>query len=216
MELLSEEEQWEALKAWIRKNGGFFVGVVLLGLAAVFGMRWWQGHNRNQSLEASAAYEKILETFDAGKTDQGLAQIEALRQEYPKSVYVTSADLAATRLFVARNELDKAELRLKRLQGYTTDEALKPLLTLRLARVQTGLGRYDEALATLGSGDHGVHTAAFAEARGDALAAKGDKAGALLEYEKARKALPVVEAGTGVDVVLDLKINDLKSGVAAK
>lgn len=214
MELLSEEEQWESLKAWLRKNGAFYVAVIILTLAGIWGWRWWQQHRGDEAIAAGTAYERILVTFDSGKVDEALAQIEALRGDYPKSAYVWAADLAAARLFVSRNELDKALVRLERVASTTTDESLKPLVTLRIARVENALGRSDAALATLGTGDHGAHNAAWSEVRGDILLSKGDKAGALKEYEAARAALPDQGAGNGVGVLLDLKINDLRSEVA--
>ena len=209
MDLLSEEEQWERLRGWFAKNGLFLAGTVLLSLAAVGGWRWWQGQGETQAVAANTAYEKVLETFDAGKIDEALAQIESLRSEYPKSAYVTAADLAAARVFVSRNELDKAEPRLKRVYENPTDPLMKPIAQLRLARVQSALGRNDEALVTLGTAQTGPHAAAFAEARGDVRLAKGDRAGALQDYLAARKLVPAEQEGAGVDVLLDLKINDL-------
>lgn len=212
MELLSEEEQTEALKAWLRRNGPFIIGAIVLALAVNFGFRWWQGHGQREAELAGGSYQRVLDQFDAGKIDEALALIEALRGDHPKSPYVAAADLAATRVFVARNELDKAELRLKRVAGYMEDPQLKPLVNQRLARVQSALGRHDEALATLGTANQGAWEPAFAEARGDVLHAKGDHAGALREYEAARAALsPTTAQGTGIGEVLDLKINDLRA-----
>ena len=127
MELLSEEEQTEALKAWLRRNGPFIIGAIVLALAVNFGFRWWQGHGQREAELAGGSYQRVLDQFDAGKIDEALALIEALRGDHPKSPYVAAADLAATRVFVARNELDKAELRLKRVAGYMEDPQLKPL-----------------------------------------------------------------------------------------
>jgi predicted negative regulator of RcsB-dependent stress response len=209
VELLSEEEQAEALKVWLRNNGPLLIGAVLLGLLVYFGMGWWQGHGQRKAEQAANAYQRVLDTFTAGQVDEALTQIEALRGEYPKSPYVASADLMATRVFVTRNELDKAELRLQRVQGYIADEQMKPLITQRLARVQAALGRYDDALMTLGTVSPGAWAPAFAEVRGDVLLAKGDHGGALREYEAARAALTGEEEG--VAELLDLKINDLRA-----
>jgi predicted negative regulator of RcsB-dependent stress response len=215
VELLSEEEQWDALKRWLRENGPSIVAMVILGLLVVAGWRWWQSRGEQEHVAAVVAYEKILETFDAGKIDDALAQIELLRSEHPKSGYVASADLAAARVFVAINDLDKATQRLERVANGALDEQLRPVARLRLARVQAAQGKYDGALATLGTADMGPHQAAYAEARGDVLLSRGDRAGALREYEAARKLLPADDAGTGVIALLDLKINDLSPAASA-
>jgi predicted negative regulator of RcsB-dependent stress response len=216
VELLSEEEQWEALKRWLRENVPFILGLVAIGLLGWFGWKWWQSHKDEQALEASAAYERILATFDQRKVPEALAQIEALRKAHPKSAYVSAADLAAAKVFVITNELDKAAASLERVMKESPDESLRPIARLRLARVQAAQGQYDKALATLGNADMGQYQAAYAEARGDVLRSKGDRAGALKEYESARKLLPPEQQGVaGVGEILDLKINDLRAGAPA-
>lgn len=210
MDLLSEEEQTERLREWFRKNGAFMIGTVLAVLLALGGWRWWQGRAESGALEANAAYERILGTFDAGEIEPALSQIEALRESHPKSSYLTAADLAAVKVFVSRGEMDKAEARLKSVLGSLKDDKLRPIVTLRLARVQSALGRNDDALATLGTTDQGAFEAAFAEARGDVRLAKGDRDGALREYEAARTLMGPNASGAGVEVLLDLKISDLR------
>ena len=59
---------------------------------------------------------------------------------------------------------------------------------LRLARVQVAQNHPDAALSTLGTADQGAFEGRFAEVRGDAYFAKGDKAAALREYRAARVA----------------------------
>ena len=215
MDLLSEEEQWEALKRWLRENGPSILVAVIIALLAVAGWRWWQGRGEQKSVAAVSAFEKILQTFDTGKMDEALAQIEKLRTTYPNSGYVASADLAAARVFVARNELDKAVERLERVANTAVDKQLRPIARLRLARVQAAQGKHDVALATLGTADMGEHQAAYTETRGDSLLSKGDRAGALREYEAALKLQPTDEAGSSVAALLELKINDLRAPVAA-
>jgi len=216
VDLLSEEEQWDALKRWLRENVPFILGLVAIGLVGWFGWQWWQSRNDQQALEANAAFERILNTFDERKIPEALAQIEALRKAHPKSGYVSAADLAAAKVFVLTNQLDKAAQSLERVMNGSPDEALRPIARLRLARVQAAQGQYDKALATLGTADMGPHQAAYAEARGDVLRAKGDQAGALKQYESARKLLPPEQAGVaGVGELLDLKINDLRASAAA-
>lgn len=212
MELLSEEEQWESLKRWLRENVPFILGLVAVGLLAVFGWRWWQGRENNDALEASASYQRILSTFESGKMEDALSQVEALRAQHPKSGYVAAADLAAAKIFVLNNDLDKAAQRLERVMKETPDAQLEPIARLRLVRVLTAQGQYDKALATLGNEDRGRHQPAYLEARGDVLLARGDRMGALAAYEAAKKLMPASQAAvSGVGELLDLKINDLRA-----
>jgi predicted negative regulator of RcsB-dependent stress response len=68
----------------------------------------------------------------------------------------------------------------------------------------------------LSAADVGKYQAAYTEVRGDILLAKGDRAGALREYEAARKLQPPEQTGSSVAAVLDLKINDLRPAAIAK
>jgi predicted negative regulator of RcsB-dependent stress response len=218
VDLLSEEEQWERLKAWLRQNVPFILGLAAVLLIAWFAWGWWKGRLDQQALQAGAEYERILASFDAGKTDEALKQIDALRSEHPKSAYASAADLAAAKVFVLQNDLDKAVQRLERVMNEAPDETLRPIARLRLARVLLSQGQHDKALATLGTADMGAYQSAFLETRGDVLYAKGDKAGALKDYEASLKLLPATQQGTaGVGELLELKINDLRTaGVAAQ
>lgn len=210
MDLLSEEEQWERLKAWLRANGLSILVLTAVMLLGWFGWQWWQERGQQQSVAAGAVYQSIVSGFDEGRTDEALATIETLRDEYPRSPYVSAADLVAANVFVGNNELDKAEERLARVASSARDEQLRPIARLRLARVQSAKGDYDAALATLGTADMGPHEPARLEVRGDVLLAKGDRAAALQEYQAARQLLPPIEREAGtVGELLDLKIADL-------
>jgi len=214
VDLLSEDEQAEALRAWLRKNGPFLLGVVVAALVVLAGWRWWLARGESRALEANTAYEQILLTFDAGQIDEALAQIERLRSAQPKSVYTTAADLAAARVLASTNEMDKAEQKLKVVLAALPDPKLRPIVVLRLARVQSALGRNDDALATLGSADQGPFEAAFAEVRGDVRLAKGDNDGARREYERAKALLGPEASASDTGSLLDLKLNDLAPAAA--
>ncbi len=212
MDLLSEDEQWEALKRWVRNNGLQVLGMVAVLLLAWFGWKWWQGRADEKAVAASVMYDQVLTDFDGDRIDAAIAGIEALRAKHPGSAYVSAADLAAARVYVAMNELDKAASHLERVANSAADEKLRPIARLRLARVQASQGQYDKALATLGTSDMGEHQSAYLEVRGDVQLAKGDRAAALQDYEASRKLLTEDQTGAeGVGELLDLKISDLKA-----
>jgi predicted negative regulator of RcsB-dependent stress response len=210
VELLSEEEQWERLKAWLRTNGPSILVLTALMLLAFFGWKWWQQRGDSHAVAAGAMYDTIAARFDAGQDAEALALVETLREEHAGSPYVDAADLMAANVHVSNNELDKAVERLQRVATSAKDELLRPVARLRLARVQSAQGQYDAALATLGTAPMGEHEPARLEIRGDVLLAQGDRAAALQEYQAARKLLPAAEQREGgVRELLDLKIADL-------
>ena len=214
MDELSEQEQWENLKRWVRTNGPQVAMLTAILLAGLYGWRWWDARGEKQAQSASTLYQQILSKFDNEEAAEGVALIETLRTQYPKSPYVGAADMVAARLYVESNQLDKAIATLQSVANTATDEKLRPIARIRLARVQAAQGNHDVALATLGEAPMSTQEPARLEVRGDILLAKGDAAGALASYEQARELHPGggEQDSTGL---LDLKIADVKASLAA-
>ena len=213
-EYMTEHEQWEAAKQWLKAYGVWIVVGVTLGVLGITGWRWWQSHQESQALQASAKFEQILEAFDRGNRTQALMLMGELEREHPSSPYVDQANLVAARVAVESGELDRAARLLGTVMNNTRDRELALVARVRLARVQLAQGKPDEALTTLNAVEPGAFAPRFHEVRGDVYYAKGDKVAALKEYQAARAS----DVSGMVDVgQLDLKINDLLTdGVSAE
>ncbi len=209
---LSEKEQWEWLKGWIRSNGPWILAGVAIGAGILLGMRWWEARTDRIALEAGAKYQQILEALDRGDKARAQTLTTELERDYASSPYTDQAQLIAARVAVETLELDKAADILKSLMGSTQDKQLALVVRLRLARVQLAQGKPDLAVATLDAVDPGAFKPRYEEVRGDVLFAKGDKAGALQAYQAAREGALTqsVDAQS-----LDLKIDDLLADNAA-
>jgi predicted negative regulator of RcsB-dependent stress response len=109
---------------------------------------------------------------------------------------------------VENNQLPGALDRLQKVETSTPDQELKLVVRLRIARIQIEQNRADDALATLSAVDPGAFAGRFAEVRGDALRAKGDRAGALKAYREAQSS-QAAQAGNSAGDLLALKINEL-------
>ena len=215
MDELSENEQLEAVKAWLRSNGPSIIGGLALGVLLVVGWRWWNGRQQTDALAANAAYEQLLQTFTPdAKPEDVESRLATFKTTWARSAYVMPAELAVAAVLVDRNELDKAAAHLRTVTEDAKDEALREVARVRLARVLVSQGKADDALALLDKGKVEGYEAAYAEARGDALFAKGDRAGALKQYQDAKSAAdPLPSAALG-RTALDLKINDLSAEAA--
>jgi predicted negative regulator of RcsB-dependent stress response len=128
---------------------------------------------------------------------------DKLAADHPRTGYAEQAQLAAARLQVDNNQLPAALARLQQVMGSTSDHELALVVRLRIARLQIAQRKVDEALATLAAAEPGAFAGRYAEVRGDALLARGDRAGALKAYREAQSA----QAGAGD--LLTLKINEL-------
>ncbi|MEJ1961345.1 MAG: tetratricopeptide repeat protein [Gammaproteobacteria bacterium] len=211
-EFLSEAEQWERAKGWMRSYAGWILGGVVVALGGLAGWNWWQDRQDRIGLEASAKYEQMTEALNKNELSRAQTIGAELEREYPDSPYVDQAHLFDARIAVEAGDLAKAETLLRGVMERSKDSQLVLVARMRLARVQLAQNKPDDALATLDGKPAGAFEARFHEARGDVLFAKGDKEGALREYRAA-------ETGTDTRSVdgqsLQLKINDLKADAQA-
>ena len=202
----SEAEQLEQAKSWLKANAIWIIAGIAIGAGGLGGWRWYEERRDTQAEAASARYEELVDAFSRRDNVRGTTLLEELNREYAWTPYASLGTLIAARVQVEANELDKAAASLKSVMDNAKDDELRMVARLRLARVQSALGKHDEALATLKVENPGEFAPRIADARGDVLLAKGDRDGALREYIAARAS-----GNDGrIDVdMLDLKIRDL-------
>jgi len=209
-EYLSEKEQWEEVRSWVRDNGLWVVTGVALAFAGIGAWRWWQGHLDAQGARASATYTLMVQALERGDRTQAFMRLGELERDYGSSPYADQGKLLAARVYVEGNELDKAANELQTVARDSKDRELALVARLRLARVQIAQGKPDEALGTLNAVEPGAFAARYHEARGDAYYAKGDKVAALKEYRGAEGG------GDAADTaLLNLKIAELAADTPA-
>ena len=203
-EYLSEKEQWEEIRTWVRDNGLWVVAGVVLAAAGLQGWRWWQSHLDERGVKASAGYTRMIDALEKGDRTQAFVRLGELERDYPSSPYADQAKLLAARLYVESNELDKAAHELEAVMNGTKDHELSLVARMRLARVEIAQAKPDAAIATLNATEPGAFAARYHEVRGDAWYAKGDRPAALKEYRSAAGSPELGDAA-----LLDLKIADL-------
>ena len=155
---LSEKEQWEVIKSWVRENGLWIITGIAVGAAVLGGSRWWQAHVDQIAVEASGKYQQMIQAFDRGDSTRAFVLLGELERNYSSSPYTDQGKLAAARVYVDTGELDKASKELQAVTQHSKDSGLALLARLRLARVQIAQQKPDDALATL----NGVEPGAFA------------------------------------------------------
>jgi predicted negative regulator of RcsB-dependent stress response len=204
-EYLSDKEQWQRVLQWLREQGPWAVTAVAVVAAGYYGWQFWQQRVEQHYVSAANRYEQVVNAFARNSIDDGLRLADQLAKDFPSSAYADEANLTAARIQVEHHSLDQAAARLSQVLSFTKDPELALIARLRLARVQLAQNKPDEALKTLNAVDPGAFAARYAQVRGDILMAKGDRAGALKEYQAARSS-----AGDTLDTgLLDLKIDEL-------
>lgn len=212
----SDEEQIEAIKRWWSENGTSLIVTAVLAVGGVLGYQAWENHVQTTGEAAAKIYGDLLdavvvegpfETPDPEALQTGGFLGKQLKDEYGGSSYAHLASMFLARLAVDRGELEVAASELRWSLDNGVDESLKPIVAMRLARVQNGLGEHEQALQTLVSVEPGEHLPSWAEIRGDIYLAMGDEQQARESYQEGINAL----ANPGARPMLQMKLDDLEA-----
>jgi len=217
-EYLSEREQADQLRHWLRENWIWLVAGVALTLGGYYGLRWWESRESSRSLEAGQRFAAMLDALGTNQREEGVRIGGEVTREYADTPYADQAELVLARVDVDSGDLASAESRLARLAQEAEDPDLRIVARLRRARVQLAQGRYDAAHASLDAVAEPSVEARVLELRGDVKLAQGDKAGALEAWRKAQAAAAASPASQRLldAELLQLKIDELSAAQATE
>lgn len=185
----TEQEQVEMLRKWMRDYGPTVIFGAVLGLAAIYGWRYWQGLENQKRETASAAYELVLKQLsDKAKRAEGVQAGAKLVAEQGDSVYADLTSLHLAKAAVEDNKLDEAARHLRAVMDQPEHEALGHIARLRLARLLQAQGKGEEGLSLLSQAQPGDFRASYEEAKGDLYQALGKSNEARAAYQAAQSA----------------------------
>lgn len=183
-DLLSEKEQIEQFRAWWSEYGAYVIGGIVIGAGLIFGVVKYNDMNLTAQLEASAAFEDLLEHVDAGDLDDAEAAALQIQTEYAKTTYAGQAGLAMARLYMDKNRDQDAANALLAVVESNADEELKHVARLRLARIYLYQDKAQEVVDLLAGLDIRAFSPSYGEVLGDAYTALGRIAEAQDAYQK--------------------------------
>ena len=190
---LNDQQQLEALQSWWKKYGRYLIGLILLIAVMLVGWRYWQGHDRDVSAEASSQYESMLGAIyqhDWPGADHAALTLE---KSYSSSPYAVFAALFLADHAVQEKNYSSAKAQLQWALKYSPSTALSALATLRLARIQIAEHQPERAIELLRNPpDH--YRGPYALIRGDALAEMKSNHAASMAYQAALNELPKTSA----------------------
>ncbi len=206
MDYATDEERVEEMKKWWKENGKSVIFGIVLGLSILFGWRWWQDYQLNQSVQASTLYNQLELSIQQKKPEQAEALSQQITTQFEKHAYAIYAALAMAKMKMDAKDVAAAQAHLQWGLDRAKTPELKHLLILRLARVQLSINELDKAYDLLSAAGSTQFASSYEELKGDILVKKGDTKQALLAYQKAALQIP---AGTTINPALQYKIDDL-------
>lgn len=211
-EFLTDEEQAERAKKWLRENTVFVVAGVVIGLGSLFGYQQWQEYTLGRAAAASAIWEQLRSAVDGKRYNEVTETLDLLETDFASTPYLDQARFAVARMHVERNEVDAALEQLTLLVGGASDGQLRRVAQFRAAQLLTYLERYDEALEVLGQPDTDAFAGQYHDLRGDVLYAQGELDGARDAYRAA------LDSGDGVSIdraFVQMKLDDVAGTLAS-
>lgn len=201
-----DEAQAERLKAWWKENWIALAAGLVLGLGGIFGWGQYQVHQQQRAAEAARMFDDLKTALVADKAEDATSIGDKLKTEYGKTPYAAQAMLRLAQHAVDKNRYDEAVPPLAWVAANSADPQLKPLASLREARVLSQQGKFDEALALLSGSTAEAYAALAEELRGDIKLAQGDRKSARAAFQKALIASDTAAANRET---LQRKIDDL-------
>jgi predicted negative regulator of RcsB-dependent stress response len=186
---ISEQQQVEEIKKWLRENGTSIIAGLVIGLAAVLGWRVWDGHRHATAQQASEAYSQMINDITAGKGHVATADGEAIISRYGDTSYASFAALLLARNKLEEGDAAAASAHLQWVVTNARQPELKQLALLRLARVLLAENKIDEGLKQLAAMAPDRYVDLRADLTGDLYRAKGDLVQARRAYQEALAAL---------------------------
>ena len=99
-EYLSERQQVEQVKAWVKENAAWAIGGLVIGFALLFGMKQWNLYTARQAQGAAEQYQSVLQALSSGDTAGADKMVKTLRDDYSRTPYPDLANLAYVRFDV--------------------------------------------------------------------------------------------------------------------
>lgn len=189
-EYLTEQEQIELLKSWIKQYSRVILLGVLLAILCISGWRFWQQRELKITTRASSIYDEMLTARAQNDIAATAAQAEKLTERYRKTVYGDIASLMLARKAVNNKEYKKAVELLSHVMKNAHMQGVRQIARLRLARVYLTLETPDKSLDVLKKIDDKTFIGLVEEVRGDAYLLMKNTALARQSYQSALKLLP--------------------------
>lgn len=213
---MTEQEQIEQLKTWIKEYGMTVLAGIILSVIIVSGWHMWDRHQTRILTQASVMYDEMLMNRaqnDKDSLSKATDQAEKIVAQYPKTPYAQMASLMLARDAVLNKKYDDAIKDLDWVISHSQNKPLKQIAMIRLARIYIAQDKPDVAIQTLQKLDDKIFQGLGNEIIGDAYVQMKKIDDAKKSYQLALQQLP--QEDTSQRPILEMKLDNLNSKTTA-
>lgn len=204
---MTEQEQIEQLKKWIKEYGFSIVVGILLAVALVTGWHYWQNYTSQRLVSASTIYDEML--LDRAQNDKSntASQGTKLINEYPRTPYAQMAALLLARDAVTDKNYSEAIKQLTWLINHTNNKPLSNIAYLRIARIFLAQNNTKKALENLAYVNEKAFQGLKNEIMGDVYVQQKNITNAKKSYQLALQELPQDDASQRP--IIEMKLDNI-------
>ncbi len=205
-EYLTEQEQIEILKNWIKQYSLVILGGIALAIIVITSWRYWQERQYKILSHASAVYDEMLTKRMQNDTVATQVQAQKLFSHYTKTIYGQMAPFMLARDAIASKNYPEAEKQLNWVLDNSNTNSFRQIARIRLARIKIAQQKPDEAIKILQTVEDKTFNGLTDEIKGDAYFAMNDIGKAREAYQRALSELPNAEV---IRPLLQMKYDNL-------
>lgn len=178
----TDEEVVEMIREWLAQYGLTLAAAILIALGAIFGWNYYQESKRAAAEKLSDDLIALQDELVNDKLSEAETRYQEMKKQDKSMRYAALAAMTLAKVYAEKGDAKAAEyLSDARL---STDDMLRDVATLRLARWQMTQNRVDDAAALLNTIKNESLNNSLYELQGDIARAKGDFTTAREHYSK--------------------------------
>lgn len=205
---LSEQEQVERIKQWLKQNGFTVLCAVALGIIISFSWHRWQTNKERALAHASVRYEQLLTDLEHNNASGVNNTAEYLVKRYPQTAYACLAKLIQAKIAIDNNDLRLANTKFDWVIEHAKPTSIKQIARIRKARVLIAMNEPQAALSVLQKIDEPGFIALIEAVKGDGYAALKQIDNARSAYQTALQNLPETQS---IRPLIQMKLDNLPS-----
>lgn len=204
--LLTQEEQDERAKQWLKDNGMALAVGIVLGLGAVFGFNQYKANLLAKSELASQLYDQLTTQYTQSELADISQTVATLKNEHADSSYAAKAVLLRAKQ-LSLSDLPKAAEELQWVADNASEAGLRHAARIRLAKAKVAMGELSEASQIASQLPYEGFDSYYYEILADIAALEDDPQVAREYYQQAIDSLDAGSAG--YSAILKLKMTKL-------